>query len=110
MRATKIIFGLLCFGLGAAFAMGAVYQLVRPSYFRDVMDVALPSMLGGMFLLGSFLLLRPSSSPPASPEHMAELEKKLSKLDSQVDTLKVEAETKGMFDQWETKRPGSKQP
>jgi hypothetical protein len=108
MRMVKAIFGVLCFGLGVAFFMGAVYQLVRPSYFRDVMDVALPSMLGAMFLLGSFLLLR--RGPPRILGNLAEMQKKLSELDQQVDSLKVEAEMKGMFEQWEAQRRGGKQP
>jgi hypothetical protein len=69
MRVIKITFGVLCFGLGVAFAMGAVNALLHPGYAAESMDVAFPAMLGAMFLLGSFLLLRrsPSAPPPVSP-------------------------------------------
>jgi hypothetical protein len=65
-------------------------------------------MFAAIFLIGSFLLLR--RSPPASSSgNLAEMDKKLSELDRQVEALKVEAEMKAMFDQWEAKRRESKQ-
>jgi hypothetical protein len=96
MRALRIIFGVLCFGIGVAFAMGAVHTLLHPSYFDSAMDVAFPAMFGAMFLLGSYLLLRPSSP---SSSNVAEMKKRLSELDSQVETLKVEAEMRAMLDE-----------
>jgi hypothetical protein len=63
MRAVRIIFGILCFGLGVAFAMAAVDSLVVPSTFHSVFDVTFPSMFGAMFLLGSYLLLRRPAAP-----------------------------------------------
>ena len=58
MRAVRIIFGILCFGIGVAFAMAAVDALVVERSYHSVFDVTFPSMLGAMFLLGAYLLLR----------------------------------------------------
>jgi hypothetical protein len=66
MRAVKIVFGVLCFGLGVAFVTGAVNILVHPAYVHDAMHVALPSIFGAIFLFGSFLLLRNSAPPPSN--------------------------------------------
>jgi hypothetical protein len=48
-RALKIIFGVLCFGVGVAFAIGAAELFGEP-------ELGAPA--AAMFLLGSFLLLR----------------------------------------------------
>jgi hypothetical protein len=59
MRSVKIFFGVLCFGIGVAFAVGAANAIVHPAgYSDDVFDAAFPAMFGAMFLLGSYLLLR----------------------------------------------------
>jgi hypothetical protein len=56
MRAVKATFAVLCFGVGVAFIAGAIYGLVRPSYYRDSTEVWMAVTIGVMFLLGSFLL------------------------------------------------------
>jgi len=54
---------MLCFGVGVACAVGALYQLIHPpEYFASSFDAAIPAMFGAMFSLGSFLLLRRKSS------------------------------------------------
>jgi hypothetical protein len=58
MRAAKILFGVLCFGMGVAFATGAVHAFVHAQGFDNPFDFAIPAMFGSMLLLGSFLLLR----------------------------------------------------
>jgi general stress protein CsbA len=58
MRALKAIFAVLCFGVGVAVIAGAIYGLVRPSYYRDSTEVWMAVMIGVLFLLGGFLLLR----------------------------------------------------
>ena len=58
MRAVKATFAVLCFVVGVALITGAIYGLVRPSYYRDSTEVWIPVMMGAMLLLGSFLLLR----------------------------------------------------
>ena len=55
MRAVKIIFGVLCFGIGVAFCVGAVNSLIHPGFDHSGLDAAIPAMFGAMFLLGSFL-------------------------------------------------------
>lgn len=57
----KILLAVVSFGLGVAFVMVAVNALVHPGYLADSMDMAIPAMLGAMFLLGAFLLLRRSA-------------------------------------------------
>jgi multisubunit Na+/H+ antiporter MnhG subunit len=57
MRAVKATFAALCFGIGVAFVTGAIYGLVRPSYYRDSTEVWMAVMIGVMFLLGGLLLL-----------------------------------------------------
>jgi hypothetical protein len=49
MGVVKIIFGVLCFWVGVAFAIGAAELLEEPE---------LGAPVGAMFLLASFLLLR----------------------------------------------------
>src|SRR4029077_19965971 len=49
MGVVKIIFGVLCFGVGVAFAIGAAELLEEPE---------LGAPVAAMFLLASFLLLR----------------------------------------------------
>ena len=49
MGVVKIIFGVLCFGVGVAFAIGAAELFEEP-------EVGAP--VAAMFLLASFLLLR----------------------------------------------------
>jgi hypothetical protein len=64
MRVVKIIFGVLCFGIGAAFAVGTVDGIVHPntSLYSSDTPVSLLGMFAAMFLLGSYLLLRGSFS------------------------------------------------
>jgi hypothetical protein len=57
-RAIRIIFGVFCFGIAMAFAVGALHALMQPGYINSSFDAAIPSMFGSMFLLGSILLLR----------------------------------------------------
>ncbi|SFO74369.1 hypothetical protein SAMN05216330_104459 [Bradyrhizobium sp. Ghvi] len=61
MRVVRIIVGVLCFGVGIAFAMGAINALVHPGYFHSDVDVWMPSMFGAIFLLSSYLLVRRST-------------------------------------------------
>lgn len=56
MKVLKIIFGILCFGLGVAFAIGAISALRDP--YSAAVDAYMPGMFSGMFLLGTYLLLR----------------------------------------------------
>jgi hypothetical protein len=49
MGVVKIIFGVLCFGVGVAFAIGAAEWFEEPE---------LGAPVSAMFLLASFLLLR----------------------------------------------------
>jgi hypothetical protein len=56
-RAIRIIFGVLCFGIGVSFAVGALDALLHPGDFDNSTDAAFPAILGSMFLLGSFFLL-----------------------------------------------------
>jgi hypothetical protein len=56
----RTFFAIICFGLGTAFAVGTIGEF--QSYSSS--DAWLPAMLSGMFLLGSFLLLR-RKMPPA---------------------------------------------
>jgi hypothetical protein len=56
MKAFKIIAAILCFGLGAAFAIGAISALRDPT--SESVYAYLPGMFSAMFLLGTYLLLR----------------------------------------------------
>jgi amino acid permease len=62
MRIIKTFFAVLCFGLGAAFAISTADKLLHPP---DTFSTDLPAswvgMFAAMFLLGSFLLLRRTS-------------------------------------------------
>jgi hypothetical protein len=58
VRVIKVSLAVLCFGIGAAFAMGAVNALVHPDFNANPFDVAFPGMFAAMFLLGTYLLLR----------------------------------------------------
>jgi hypothetical protein len=59
MRGVKIFFGVLCFGIGVAFAVGAAHAFMHQTPYDDnVFDTAFPAFFGAMFLLGSYLLLR----------------------------------------------------
>ena len=55
--AVKIAFGVICFGLGVAFAIGTAEGLLHPRSIYDIPQWFL-GMLAAMLLLGSFLLLR----------------------------------------------------
>ncbi len=59
-RAGKIAFGVICFGLGVAFAIGTADGLLHPGPPDDFAPWLL-GMFAAMLLLGSFLLLRPSN-------------------------------------------------
>jgi hypothetical protein len=77
MRVVKIIFGVLCFGIGVAFAVGTVADLLRllhPNPYSYDDPAWLLGMLAAMFLLGSYLLLRGSFS---SSRNEAEMEKRM---------------------------------
>ncbi|HEY7232009.1 MAG TPA: hypothetical protein VH558_16745 [Pseudolabrys sp.] len=52
--ALKIIFGVVCFGIGAAGLIGAICMLPFSSGF----EAAFPGLLGAMFLWIAYLLLR----------------------------------------------------
>jgi hypothetical protein len=54
----RIIFGVFCFGIAVAFAVGALHALMQPGHFDSPFDAAMPAIFGSMFLLGSVLLLR----------------------------------------------------
>ena len=56
MRAMRKFFGVLCLGIGVAFALGALYSLVTESLYR----VVLPGLFAAIFLLSSLVLLRRS--------------------------------------------------
>jgi hypothetical protein len=58
MNVFRGFFAVVCFGLGVAFAIGAARSFMNP-YASDA-DAWMPGMVSGMFLLGSFLLLRRS--------------------------------------------------
>jgi hypothetical protein len=52
----KIFFAIICFGIGVAFAIGAIHAMLYPSpYGSSSFDAAMPGMISAM---GSFLLLR----------------------------------------------------
>jgi hypothetical protein len=57
----KTFFAIICFGLGAAFAVGT-YNELNSQYSNNV--AWLPAMLSGMFLLAAFLLLRRKAGQP----------------------------------------------
>jgi hypothetical protein len=58
----KYFFAIICFGIGVAFCISALESLIRPrEFFAD--PAWIPAMLGAMFLLGAFLLLRWKPSP-----------------------------------------------
>ena len=61
MRAVKMMFGILCCGIGVAFAVGTVDGLLHPDSIRigDLPPWFL-GMFAAMFLLGGYLLLRPT--------------------------------------------------
>jgi hypothetical protein len=65
MRALKIIFGLFCFGIGVGFAVGAADDLLHPNPY-STSNAPWLGMFAAVLLLGSFLLLRRSHSPPVS--------------------------------------------
>lgn len=68
MQTMKIIFAVLCFGIGVAFAVGTVAEFLHPNpYSYNDPPAWLLGMLAAMFLLGSFLLLRHSPSPQVPP-------------------------------------------
>jgi hypothetical protein len=53
----KYFFAIVCFGIGIAFSVSGLESLIHPREFYA--DPAwIPAMLGAMFLLGAFLLLR----------------------------------------------------
>jgi hypothetical protein len=56
MRIVKMVFGVLCLGIGVAFIMVAVKALVYPRNMDDAKDVWIPAMFGAIFCLGSYLL------------------------------------------------------
>jgi hypothetical protein len=56
MRAMRKICAVLCFGIGVAFAVGALYSLLTESLFR----VVAPGLFAAIFLLSSFFLSRRS--------------------------------------------------
>ena len=60
MRAVKIIFAIVCFGLGFAFAIGTAEEIIASQnpYHYGGFPAPLLGMFAAMFLLGSFLLLR----------------------------------------------------
>jgi hypothetical protein len=60
----KYSFAIICFGIGIAFSVSALEDLIHPTYFAD--PVWIPAMLGAMFLLGALLLLRWKPSKAAS--------------------------------------------
>ena len=60
-RAGKIFLGILCFGLGVVFAVGTVDGLIHPGP-HDVFAPWFLAMFAAMFLLGSYLLLRPGKA------------------------------------------------
>ena len=55
-RIVKMVFGVLCLGIGLAFTMVAVKALVYPRDIDDAKDVWVPAMFGAIFCLGSYLL------------------------------------------------------
>jgi hypothetical protein len=64
----KYFFAIICFGIGIAFSFSALEDLIHPREFYS--DPAwIPAMLGAMFLLGAFLLLRwkPAKGSKANP-------------------------------------------
>jgi hypothetical protein len=61
-QSVKTFFAIICFGIGVAFAIGTINEFQSP-FSHDAAWI--PAMLSGMFLLGSFLLLR-RKSPPVS--------------------------------------------
>jgi len=54
MKVVKYVLAIICFGIGVAFAIGAIQTMQNP-YSGDAW---IPGMFAGMFLLGTFLLLR----------------------------------------------------
>jgi hypothetical protein len=62
-RAVKIAFGVICFGLGVAFAIGTADGLLHPSSSAGDLPPWLLGMFAAMLLLGSFLLMRRSPPP-----------------------------------------------
>jgi hypothetical protein len=62
-RKAKIVWGVICFGLGAAFAVATVDGLLHPGP-HDLLAPWFAAMFAAMLLLGSFLLLRRSPPPP----------------------------------------------
>ena len=61
-RAVKIAFGVICSGLGVAFAIGTADELLHPSP-NSVFSPWFLGMFAAMLLLGGFLLLRRSPPP-----------------------------------------------
>jgi len=61
----RTFFAIICFGLGTAFAVGAIGEF--QGYSSS--DAWLPAMLSGMFLLGSFLAAAKNApSPLTAPD------------------------------------------
>ena len=56
VRAMRKICAVLCFGIGVAFTLGALYSLLTESLFK----VVLPGFFAAIFLLSSLFLLRRS--------------------------------------------------
>jgi hypothetical protein len=57
MRLARAIFAVLCLGMGAAFALGALANALLQASFYPL-DVAVPGFFSAFFLLSGYLLLR----------------------------------------------------
>jgi hypothetical protein len=62
MPVVKIIFGVLCFGIGVGFGVDAIDILLHPDKPGDLAAWG-AAMLAAMFLLGSYLLVRRPTPP-----------------------------------------------
>ena len=68
MRVVKIIFGVLCLGIGVGLAVDAFDTLLHPpSPYSTSLSAGMTAMFAAMFLAGSYLLLR-RSKPPIAPQ------------------------------------------
>ena len=67
MRVVKKVLAVLCFVIGAAFALGAAETLIYSTY--DNSGAWLPGLFAVMFLLGGFLLLRKRQPTRSEPPH-----------------------------------------
>jgi len=54
----KYFFLFICFGIGVAFAIGAMHAFVYPGYFNSALDAVFLGMFAALFLLASLLLFR----------------------------------------------------